>query len=381
MKKNYLILPVLTGLLLTACGGQKGSSSLYSSSSESMGESSLNSSIDSSSSPSISSEPVKDYYIITFKYNLENNDGTYLSWVVGKETEIVAPKDPESPNLVFKYWSLDKEGTKEYKRWGLYLESDITLYAQWKSFDTLDIDDSIAKFQEKVASLGQKASRTIETVSAKIAYPEISEKIFFVEDTYVYTRYKDLTEKEYYYQNEEDGTKVKYGVRQYYYDVKNFINIYKDLENGDIEKKTSKYSEENEENFLSIDPVNLTRGVQDSIVAYSNSDKYSIDDGTLEIEFTGNYTLIDNTKKSYVYKEGYSAATYSENLGEWATTIESNEVGLHFTDGVITGAAMICKKMIVLGESSVQYYEENVTQFEFYYNNGVFEDFTGTLLV
>lgn len=321
----------------------------------------------------------KDYFVVNFNYNTEDNKTNYLSVVVLKDQVLEAPKNPTLKDLLFEDWYKEPSCKNKYLRWGLEIDKDFTLYANWTSFESASIDLKVSLFQEQLKKLGRDASRVEQSCEATIAYPTLTEQIFSVHDKYIYKRYKTLTEKEYY--SVDEGKLTLYGKEQYRYDNRYFYDVYVDLEDAsNNETNTSAFKEENIEGFISIDFQNLFHTCENSIVYYANSDKY--DENTFDYSFTGNGTAMDEAvlNGSYSYEEGFAVAKYSDSIGNYVTEEYEYKFGLTFENGKIRSAKVETAYLFAIGESEIYQYVVETSIYDFYYNNGLYPDFTGTIL-
>ncbi len=328
-----------------------------------------------------STDKNKDYYIVDYKYNLENNNGTYMSVIVMKDATIKAPKEPEVEDYVFTKWYLDKECTTEYLRWGLQLDSDLTLYAKWVKFEDQTIDVKINKFQEKLANMGKDASRVVQETEAIVGYPGVisgEDGVFGVKDRYIYKRYNGITVKDYYQYKEEDIEPTLYGTEQYYHEGRYLYKIYDDFEDDQQDSTESyPYDDMLEESFVSIDFQNLFKECEDNILFYNNSSDYNED--SFEYAFTGNFTKLNRDLVNYSYQEAYFVAYFASNAGVWVSNQYTYDIGLRFNDGIIISANLSFSWQMFLGDEIYQYAFETST-YDFYYNGGVFENFNGEYL-
>lgn len=321
----------------------------------------------------------KDYYVVNFNYNTETNKSNYLSIVVNKGQVLNAPKDPTAEDLCFENWYKEAACENKYLRWGLEIDSDFTLYANWTSYEALDIETKVSKFQEALKEVGKDAVQVNQTCNATVMYPFMGEDaVFTVKDKYIYKRYKNLTEKE-YYQVDDDGKNVMYGKEQFRYDANNFYDVYVDFDDAsNNETNTSKFKEENIESFISIDFQNLFHACENEFVYYAKQgDKY--DSETFEYAFTGNFTRLNSKLENYSYSEGYYLAQMSESAGNYVTVQYAYNFGLTFQNGKISKANVQIEFLYAIGQEVYQYNQES-SVYEFFYNNGNYPDFTGTLL-
>lgn len=326
-----------------------------------------------------SNEQTKDYHIVDFSYNHENNDSIFISVVVNNDGVLSLPNnEPNIEDYVFDGWYEDKECQNQYLRFGLSIDKDFTLYAKWIAFEDAPLETKINKFQNQLDKIGKDANKVIKEEKATVGYPGAvsgSEGIFGVHDKYIYNRYKDITVQD-YYQISEDNTESYYGQQQYYYDDNYFYSIYHDFEDDSYNTFDKSNLDETKINrFLSIDYLNLYRATEDEILNYYDNPDYA---NNFIYEFNGNYTKLINAKETYTYQEAYRVATYSSSLNDYVSEQYNYEYGITIENGKIRAAIVTFTYIYAIGEDDVQYFVQSESTLDFYYNNGLYSEYNGT---
>ncbi|MCQ2742528.1 MAG: InlB B-repeat-containing protein [Bacilli bacterium] len=348
------------GALATSCGGNQPTSSTPV----------------SEQTPSSSKE--KNYYVVTFDYNLASKPDPYVTLIVGKDETIEKPVDPEAENYIFDNWYKDPECTQPYLRWGLQIDSDFTLYANWFDFEDCTIQEKINGFEEKLASLGKDAVKVVQDVEAMVMYPSLTDQKFYVNNQCVYNRYTDITVKD-YAQYQEDGSLVPFGQEQYAYNSTKFTDIYHDFEEPqNNEYYEYAFSESQINGFLSIDFQNLFKSCGKNILKYVDNPKY--DEETFSYIYTGNFTTLNKNTTTYSYEEAYFVADYYESVGDYVSYQYTYDIGLRLNKGVIVGASVISVSFWAIGQE-IQEYVEETSEYDFFYFGGEFEEYTGERFV
>jgi len=321
-----------------------------------------------------------NYYLVSYKYNLPNNDSTYTTGVVMKDDVIVAPQDPEAEDYVFYCWCSDKACTKEYKRWGLELSSDITLYAKWEKFEDISTSRKVAGMQEKLKKLGGSVVTVNQTFDAIIAYPSLYDQPFYASGKNVYNRYTDIVVKDYYeYSDEvEGGEYLKYGTEQFYAENELFYDIYLEFEGS---KKTCEtpvaYDESKEEEFFSLDFQNMLKSCGNMIKAYADK---TLDPEKEQFEYVydANFTKFAANPQDFHYIEGYKYDFVSSQVG-WVTYQDYYDITLSIKDNKIVSALVKNEYIMALGEE-VQYYLYDESQYDYFYDDSGYKVFDGERL-
>ncbi len=186
------------------------------------------------------------------------------------------------------------------------------------------------------------------------------------------TRYTDLTEVKYYNQSKEYT-----GLGQYFYDEKNFYNIYKDLsDKGAYSKKTtSAYSESKVPSFLNLDFENtvcyLLRRYRDSVL----SDDYK---GLYSSTLTGDPTLIDPLQDSYSFTFNLQEEFESEQVGTVDYYYETS-YGLVFVNGKIVRSVFNYNYAITIQGEAQEILKETTTT-SYTLTSSSYEEYEGTRL-
>lgn len=323
-----------------------------------------------------------EVYTITFNYNHDSNQGTYKEIKIDKNEVLNEPKDPNIEDYVFEGWYLDEKCSSPYLRFGLQVDSSFSLYAKWSNYADLSQVEKIERFQNALNNYSFNTYRIVEEVSATTGYPGAvsgEDGVFYVHDKRDYHRYKDITTVD-YYTIDSDNKETLYGKRHFYYDDKNFYNIYVDLEDSSQSEApvTAKFKEENIESFLSIDYTNVNGGHEKTMIDCYNSDQF--DDETFICEFDFNYTKLNENITTYSYSEAYMYAIYSESIGNYATYSFTISYGLVIRDGLIRSSNIQSESFLAIGESEIMQYvlENKIT--DYYYTSNEFQEFEGERL-
>jgi len=319
-------------------------------------------------------------YKVNYMYNVEGKE-TYLVTNITSKQRIVAPTEPETEDLIFTKWTLDKEGNEEYLRWGLVIDSDLTLYAQWTPYETLTFSEKADKFLAKLQRSGKDACKVKQDCYAEFAYPALAENIFGVHDKYEYNRYTNVTTKDYsQYDEVESGqpqTYTHYAQEQWRYDSQYYYDIYCEDTTATNDKYTrGAFEKEKANSYVSIDYANMFKSDLNTMVSISKNPSYT--EETFQYEFDGNPTKITKDTKNYSYNEKYWIATYSDTLGDWSTQTKTIQYGLVLESGYIVAARVETWYTLYIGEDCYQIVYE-LSDYDFYYNNSTFTEFKGVI--
>ena len=331
----------------------------------------------SDSSSESSEQPARDYFIAKFLYNNPAKEGTYKNLVIQANQTISKPKDPVIPNFVFAGWYLEASCENEYLRWGLQIDSDITLYAKWTEYSAGNIVEQITNFHNVLEEYSRNVYKTVQECNAIVGYPSITESQFYVSDKYVYNRYSDITVKD-YYQIGENGSEDYYGQEQFSYDSRYFYSIYHEFEDSKNDSsETNPFDESKKESFLDIGFYNFHKSAGNNIIYYS--DKKQSDKFAFIYEFDGNFTELASIKDgTYEYNIKYLTAQYSESIGTFSVNQYEYSIGLIISNYKIRSANVDTTYINALDEDDVQYYVMENSVYNFYYGNGTYSEYEGT---
>lgn len=332
----------------------------------------------STETPSTSQDT--NYHIVKFMYNSGFKPGeTYKNVVVLDNQTLEKPADPNVQGYVFQGWYTNASCKDEYEylRWGLQIDSDLTLYAKWSMFRTSPLDLKVERFQNVIKNMSSNVYKVNQNLAAEVAYPTLSETIFGVKDKYVFNRYSDITIKD-YYQIDEDGGESYYGQEQFSYDTRYFYAKYHDFEDpSENESSQSVFDEKKIEKVMGIGFANFYSSCEETIL--KNYDKPKTDKYTFDYTFEGNYTELCEIKNgTYSFKEGYALSQYSDSVGTYVTYQYVYEFKLAITNGKIKAADVEMEYLMALGEDEIYEYVLEQSQYDFYYNDGVYPEYTGT---
>lgn len=329
-----------------------------------------------------SCDGTSSYHTITYLYNNETvkDNPTYITAIIKNGEKVVAPAEPNVEDYVFLGWYTDAACKNAFEGWDATINSDLTLYADWKIYRRLSDTEKIQRFQEKLATFSVNATTVTEDIYAEASYPGItgSDDIYYGYRKNNLKRYKDITEEKQYYRTKA-GVYELLGTQQYYYDDDYFYSCYYDDEDSSYDAcSKEEFDETKIESFLSIDFANINKAIQNSIIALIASDSW--EKGTnFDYEFDFNYTKLNKGLSSYTYTEGYAYSVVSDQIGT-VTFSYAAEYGLVFdSNGMIKSVnAETLNTMSIDGETYSQEAEQKAI--DYYYGDGTYPDFDGEKL-
>ncbi|MCQ3034685.1 MAG: hypothetical protein MJ248_00415, partial [Bacilli bacterium] len=131
------------------------------------------------------------------------------------------------------------------------------------------------------------------------------------------------------------------------------------------------------EKVMGIGFTNFYSSCEEKILA--NYSKPKTDTFIFNYTFEGDYTELCEIKNgTYSFKEGYYVAEYRDTIGTYVTTEYSYEFILAIANGKIKAVDVEMEYLMALGENEIYEYVMEQSQYDFYYNDGVYPAYTGT---
>lgn len=318
------------------------------------------------STSKIENTSTKKYVNVKFDLNYDIENDLYLDYILFENQTLKEPEEPNRRDFVFGGWYKDEECKVKFEDFNTVIKDDLTLYASWSDYESLEDYEKINKFVEKIKKYsGNVSSATVVEEGIERYYTPM-DQIFPFYQKIEYNRYQDITTADYY--DEENN---KFAEQQFFYDKNYFYNIFKDIENNgqDNSVRTAKFNDKNIESHLSIDMINLYGSL---LVSLANQIKEGHNYDEMDYDFTFNYTHLDRYQINYSFILNYYTYYESVEVGS-VEEIYMMEFGLTFVNGMIKKSKVVQQYMMGI-QGEVQYAIEDTINTE-YESVGQFENY------
>ncbi len=247
---------------------------------------------------------------VTFYLNYdENDDEVYLTKTLSATDTLKTPVRPIRKDYVFAGWSTARSGTVLYDGFDSTISGDLSLYAIWTDYASMDDLTKVTRFLEKIKSLEGTVSETFQSESGTLMYYMPLQYGGQYRDEMEYHRYDDIMVQNYFYYNQD--VRQQYGERQFFVQDNKAYDLYKDLENSADNKASYQNLSQNFslDNWLDIgfSSIHLyyLYALQKQLV------QQTYDQINYELNF--NYDEVDEYSNSYSFS--YSYYTLSNSSG------------------------------------------------------------------
>ena len=356
MKKKILLMPLAVSLLLVGCGGNQSQNN------------------NNNNEENNNEETKKDYNIVEFNLNYGDEKNVYQNLVVKEGEKLTSPSKPYRQDYVFDGWYLEKECTEEFAKFGETVDSDFTLYAKWTEYESLTNVEKIDFFLDTIKALeGNVKQTSVDTSEEILFFMPVEFNAQMVYET-EYTRYKDIVVSEEYNYNDAGTELEKTGETQYFQDEENYYQIYDCIADDSLDSLSSaRLSEMDSESFYNIGFTNLNvTSLIDLRYYLESSPETVLADGfdLSGIDVTGLSKTTSVIEYSYSYQTSFT--------GQADMTLqELHQVSgkISLVNGLINRNTSEVYEAIGMDGAYVMIdYKHN----SYKYNQGEFEDFTGT---
>ncbi len=248
---------------------------------------------------------------VTFYLNYDENDTeVYLTKTLSATDALKTPVRPIRKDYVFAGWSTDRSETTDfYDGFDSPITGDLSLYAVWIDYDSIDDLTKVTRFLEKIKSLEGTVGETFQAESGTLMYHMPLEYGGQYRDEMEYHRYDDIMVQNYYYYNQD--VRQQYGERQFFVQDNKAYDLYKDLENSADNKASYQNLSQNFslDNWLDIGFSSIHLYYLYALQKQLVQQTYD----TIDYELNFNYDEVDEYSNSYSFS--YSYYTLSNSSG------------------------------------------------------------------
>lgn len=294
----------------------------------------------------------KDYVIATFNLNYDVENDVYLNQIVKSEQVLLEPSEPNRIDYVFDGWYEDETCLEKFTKFDEVLEQDITLYASWIPYESIEDYEKIDRFINKINDLSGNVCKADIVESGVERYYSPTDFTYPFYQEMEYNRYQDITTVDYY----DEGRNNKVASQQYFYQNGFLYNIFNDIEESGKNNEVQKAPIEEEElaSYIDIDFISLFGSLLERL-STQLKEGYSSDE--LDYEFTLNYTRVNEYDLTYSFELNYY--TYQETIDLGAVEeIYMMDFGLTFVNGMIKRSTVTQQYMFGI-QGEVQYLIED----------------------